>query len=503
MPLQTRDTAIQNEIVRLYCQFQNDGMLTDPSGQPLVEIVSSDGVTLIDTISAQKEYQGIFYVDWYVPKNLPVGTYYDKWTFQWDSNSSVQELSMPIQVRTFDNFLNFISNGIFHKLSNRAIMLLKSLENAYIYEATHIPIYWEQAMRVQQEDQQKRTKTYYYFEIDGDETYSAQEGDVYFHNGQKFTVFETLQLNQFYSSSSSSSSTSSSSSISEESNSSSSSVDSSSSSSSSDSSNSSSSSTSSYTSSSSSESVGNSSSSSTETEEPTLKAYLTCVSSGTPLTSGTLVKYSGESDSSQNINFTAYTSKRSKMTSIYSLVYRNWVREYKPIVRVNQRIVDDGWYTDYDGKIYFDRLMTPQDTVEVTYKFSCFSTGQLMDFLQMGLMMMNTVPPASQSYSTLENMPGVWNYPVVLFAATQALRRALIGINFQEKRAIYGGAGNDEWAQNAVGIMQSLYQDLNTQLEKATKDAKTNRLPQSALISVPAYTLPGSRARYFRLLYST
>ncbi len=498
MPIQTRDTAIQNELVRLYCRFQRNGQLMNPAAQPLVEIISADGSTIIDTVSAQMEYTGIFYIEWFVPKNLPLGTYYDKWTFQWDETASVEELVMPIQVRSFDNYLNFVGRGLSQKLDNRVIQLLQDFENLLIYEATHIPIYRDVGMRIQQENQDKRTKVYYSFELDAEEGYEANEGDVYFNNGQKFTVFETLVASNFYSTSSSLSEVSSGSANSSESTS---SVDSSSTSSSfSTSSNSSMSDSSLSSMNMSSESSSSETDyapqvwpdESSQTEEPTLKVVLVCVGTGQPKASGSLSKVKG--DGSASINYTGVTSKQSKFSTIYECTYRNWVPDWKPIVYLNQRIIDDGWYADYDGKIYFDRLMTPEDTVEVTYKFSCYSKEALLSFLRMGLMMMNAVPPSSRTYSDLATMPTEWTGPVILYASIQALRRAIFGMNFQQKRAIYGGAGNDDgWAQQALSSMQSLYQEFNTQWEAIKKDVKSSKLPSMAIISVPSHTLPGGR----------
>lgn len=497
MPLQTRETAIQNEVVRLYCQFMKFGTLTNPAAQPMVEIIGSDGATIMDTVPAQLEYDGIWFADWYVPENLPVGTYYDRWTFQWDANSGVEELVMPIQVRSYDNYINFISKGLSHKLSSRVVQLVKDLENFFIYEATHIPVYWEQGMRVQQEDQEKRIKTFYHFAVDADESYSASEGTVYFNNGHKFTVFSNFDVSIFYSSSSSNSTSSSSSELESLS----SSSGDSSSSSITESSVTSSSSSGELTSESSPESAGNVTTSSSLTEEDSIpKVILTCVGTGQPLASGTLAKVSGTGSAS--IGYNGVTSKRSKFSTIYNFTYRNWVRDFKPIVRLNQRIIDDGWYADYDGNIYIDRLMSPRDTIEVCYKFSCFSMEQLLGFLRMGLMMMNSIPPASETFGNLDIMPYEWNGPVLLYAAIQSLRRTLYGMNFQEKRAIYGGAGNDEWAQQASSIFQSLYQDYNSQWNEISSNVK-KKLPPIAMYVTPEYTLPGGRSRWFRYLYKS
>ena len=140
MSVQTRTTALQNEIVRLYCTFENDGRLADPVGQPLVEIIDTDGVTVLDSLNAQQESTGIYYADWYVPADLPLGNYYDRWTFQWESTSSVTELVLVFTVFGLDSYINFLSKDITHTVSSRALQLSKDLANDFIYEAMHIPV---------------------------------------------------------------------------------------------------------------------------------------------------------------------------------------------------------------------------------------------------------------------------------------------------------------------------------------------------------------------------
>ena len=191
MSIQTRTTAVQNEIVRLYCRFINDGLLTDPMTQPVVEILDTDGVTSLKSVMAERESQGVFYVEWFVPANLPLGQYYDRWNFQWSANTCVEELTMLFEVHSLENYINFLSTGISYKTSGRAIQLMSDLANDFIYEAMHIPVYWEQGMRIQQDTQKKRLKNYYYFTITTPYA-QAFEGDVYSVNGAQYTVFTSL-----------------------------------------------------------------------------------------------------------------------------------------------------------------------------------------------------------------------------------------------------------------------------------------------------------------------
>jgi len=488
MSVQTRDTALQNEVVRLYFTFEKDGRLANPAGQPLVEIIDSDGVTVLDSLNAQLESTGVFYVDWFVPENLPLGGYYDRWTFQWTSGSSVSEHVILFTVHSFDSYVNFISPAISHNISQRVIQLMKDLSNDFIYEAMHIPIYWEQAMRIQQENQEKRVEKYYYFTLDND-WYNVSSEAVYFNNNQRFKVWQDLVPYHSSSSSSSYSSGDNSTSSNSSGSSSSSSFDSSS------------------TSSQSSESVGNVSSSSssavatttTTTTDWSYKPTLTVVGTGAPEASGVLVKISG--DGPDSIPFIAVEAKQSMFSTVYDLAYQNWNKDWRPKVRLNNRLVDDGWVVDYNGRIFFDGLMAPEDSVNLMYKFAYFSDEEILSFLDFGLQMMNSVPPSSVTYMNLMTMPIEWNAPVLLYAAILALKRLIFGLNFQEKRVIFTSPEYPDGYKDAIQNFKDLYTDYNTLWMEVKKDAKTRKLPGMALYVTPEYTLPGGRSRWFRYLY--
>lgn len=471
MSIQTRSTALQNEIVRLYCTFIKDGTLTNPLGQPSVEILDTDGVTVIDILSASMENYGIFYVDWYVPANLPLGSYYDKWNFQFDAYSGVQELTMIISVHSLDSYVNFISRGNYTSISNRANQLIMDLNNNFIYEAQHIPIYFEQAMRIQQENQAKRSKSYYYFTL-ASPYYYASSGAIYSIGGKQFTVFEDLVGDTRSSSSSLDSSSSSS-------------LDSSSSQS-----------TSSLDSSSSTESSSSRDESSLSENPYVEKTIMTCVGSSDPSSFGEMTLVSGTGSS--KIAFTSYDKKVSHFSTIYGFAYKNWNQDPAPIVRANNMIVEDGWHLDYDGKIYFDGLMAPEDSINVAYNFAYFSKEELLSFLRFGLQMMNGLPPSSMYYSSLETAPAIWDAGIILYAAITALKRLIFGWNFQEKRIIFG---RPEDAQHAQTMLQDLYKSYNELWIEFGKNVKTKKLPGIAMSVTPEYTLPGGRSRWFRYLY--
>jgi len=476
MAIQTRTTAMQNEVVRLYMDFWKDGLMADPSSQPVVQILDVDGVTILGQVPATKQGVGVWFVDWFVPKTLPTGNYYDRWRFQWTSDAEVAEKIPLFTVHKFDSYINFVSPAISTSMSDRVAQLINDLTNGVIYEAQHIPVYSEQVRRINSDSHKLRNRTFYYMELDADK-YSASNGAKYTNNGQTYTVYENLT--PYYSSSSTSSE----------------SVGNVSSSSSSSSENSSSSSSSSSQGSSSSSSQSQDESTSTSEGYFEYQPILTLVGFAPPSASGTLTKVSGSGNAS--ITFTSYTSEKVSYSTYYDMAYKNWNKDPRPVVRLNNRIIEDGWYADFDGKIYFDRALDPEDTVDVGYNFKWFSDVELMNFLKQGLDMMNAIPPASDYYTSLNNMPPIWNAGVLLWAGILSLRRLIFALNYQEKRVVYGSPDD---INGVSSRLENLYQHYFDLWEKTATNTK-KRLPSTMMSVQPEYTLPGGRSRWFRYLY--
>ena len=357
MSVQNRQTALQGEYVRLYCIFERDGMLADPAFAPIVNIVgagynaesSSSSSSLSETSSshtnsssstwnnhvtgfgpfvAKKENMGIWYADWLVPEGLTVGQWWDLWTFQWDALGVTIKKLFTIDVHTADTVNQWASPPIAINISNMAASLSRDLSHLFLYEAQHIPIYFEQG-------------------------------------------------------------------------------------------------------------------------------YL--------------------QDDSRTLNF----------------AYGNWNPDFRPIVRLNNRIVASGWTTDYNGHVIFERSLDADDQVYVTYKFAYFSDAELVDFLVSGLYAMNTVPPASEYYTGINSIPYSWVSAILLYAAMTGLQRLIFGLNFQEKSIIFGE--NPDQAQKAIDNFAKLYADYDELWKEMAKNVKSKRLPSISMYVSPEYTLPGGR----------
>jgi hypothetical protein len=361
MRVQTRETALQGEFVRLYARFIRDGQLSDPWAAPVVYITTNSSYqessslstdvtsetsdlptngTGLGPFSAKQESQGVWYLDWFVPAGEPVGWLFDVWSFNWSIDSNVEQKIFQFEVHSADDFINWVSPNIVHQIGPVGASMLYDLNNLYLYEAQHIPVYKEQGLRLK--------------------------------NDKNLTKFGF---------------------------------------------------------------------------------------------------YCG----------------------------RTWNDSPAPIIYQNNRILPDGWYTDYKASVYFDSPRDPEDIIEASYQFRYFSDEELMQFLLMGLYKMNSVPPSSQNYTSLGGAPFSWRYGIMLQAAILGLQRLVFGLNFQEKSLIFG----EDWTivQQKIDNLKSMYSEWSEQWKEDAKNIKTMRLPGISQVVTPEYTLPGGRSRWFRYLY--
>jgi hypothetical protein len=166
----------------------------------------------------------------------------------------------------------------------------------------------------------------------------------------------------------------------------------------------------------------------------------------------------------------------------------------------NNLEVDSGYMVDYaNGKIVFDTANTDYDTITADYNFKWFSDDQLDTFLNNASQMFNIAPP--QTLYSLLQMPGQY-ISVVLYGATvDALRNMMLSLQFQEPQMVFGGP---EKAQTVFGNLETLKKNYEETWNKALDNKRLGSykgLTQSLII--PSFALPGSRSRWFRMMFST
>lgn len=334
-----RYNAVQNEHVRLYHIFEYNGRLADPTVTPGVTVVDKDKHTVLATSQATQESTGVWYYDYFVPVDADSGRYYDKWTYQLIGDTTDTEDLTYFEIHPKDTVINFTDSVISSRWSSQMYQAVRDLSSYFIYEAQHIPIYSEEAMR-------------------------------------------TADLDQF------------------------------------------------------------------------------------------------------------------------SFAFKSWNKDPRPLVRVNNRIVNKGWYADWDGSIFFETPLTETDRVTAQYNFAYFSEEELANFVMAGIHAMNSVPPASEIYLDIQTVPAHWWYGILLQASIHALRRLVFGLSFQERAIIFGEPGS-QGVSSAGDRWTNLYQQYSELWLTVSTNVKTKKLPQIGQIVIPEYTLPGGRARWYRYMYTT
>lgn len=183
----------------------------------------------------------------------------------------------------------------------------------------------------------------------------------------------------------------------------------------------------------------------------------------------------------------------------YNFAFKNWNPDPRPLIRVNNKIDDEKWYADYNGNIFFETARDVSDVIYGDYNFSFFSKDDLAGFVKTGLDAMNAVPPASTTYRDIAAAPQEWWHGIMLYASIQALRRILLGMTLQETAIIFG---DKDQLNSARDIYKSLYDDYFSLWKELSVGIK-KKLPMIGQISIPEYTLPGGRARWYRYMFTT
>lgn len=181
----------------------------------------------------------------------------------------------------------------------------------------------------------------------------------------------------------------------------------------------------------------------------------------------------------------------------YNFAFKNWNPDPRPLVRVNNKIEDEKWYADYNGNIFFQNAKDNSDVIYADYNFAFFSKDDLAGFVKTGLDAMNAIPPASTTYRDIASAPAEWWHGIMLYASVQALRRLLLGMTLQEVAIIFG---DKEQANSSKDTFKSLYDDYFSLWKEMSAGIK-KKLPQIGQISVPEYSLPGGRSRWYRYMF--
>jgi len=180
------------------------------------------------------------------------------------------------------------------------------------------------------------------------------------------------------------------------------------------------------------------------------------------------------------------------------LSFPRWNQSAGTQIWLNGELLESGYGVDYlRGKLNFNYSISREDEVLCSYNFRWFTDNELDNFVMQGVNYVNVWPP--QYNWTLASLPNMWVLGTEYAAAVMVLQRWLMDILFQEPAKIFGGL---ERSNEVFGHMSDLKKNYEEQLNKMLEQKKN--FPYAGLtktVTVPEFTLPGGRSRWFRYLF--
>ncbi len=181
-----------------------------------------------------------------------------------------------------------------------------------------------------------------------------------------------------------------------------------------------------------------------------------------------------------------------------SFSFPRWNQSAGALVYLNGDLQDSGFVVDwFRGKILFTQPLTQYDEVTATYNFRWFEDNELDGFVEQGVNTYNIWPP--QTTNTINSIEDRWIIAAEYSAAVMALRRFMFDILFQRPAKIFGGMDR---ADKIFGHMETLKKNYEDEANKLYEQkAKGPYVGLTRTVTVPEFTLPGGRSRWFRYLF--
>ncbi len=182
------------------------------------------------------------------------------------------------------------------------------------------------------------------------------------------------------------------------------------------------------------------------------------------------------------------------------LSFKKWNQPAGARVMLNGQLRDSGFTIDYlNGKIIFDSPLLQQDTVSVDYNFRWFADDEIDNFIENGINIFNIWPPAT--FNSITNISVEWAPVVVYSAAVDVYRRWMMDINFQQPTKIFGSLERSSKVFNQMETAKKNYEEARDKMLEQKKYGPYVGLTRT--ITVPEFTLPGGRSRWFRMLFKS
>lgn len=201
---------------------------------------------------------------------------------------------------------------------------------------------------------------------------------------------------------------------------------------------------------------------------------------------------------SQNIPVLNEPARFNNAKTIAELTFPRWNQNAGVRILVNDRVKESGFSVDYlNGKITFDRAVSVYDQVRVSYKFRWFTEDELDLYVDQGIQMFNIFPP--QSVFNISIIPEPYLIASLHASAVFAIRRLLHGLQYQEPIKVYGSFERAQQVHANWMEQKKNYEETYKLLFEQKKFLPYRG--RVATITAPVISLPGSRSRYFRMMF--
>lgn len=192
-----------------------------------------------------------------------------------------------------------------------------------------------------------------------------------------------------------------------------------------------------------------------------------------------------------------------KARNVAILSFQRWNQPAVCKIYINGTLKDpgDGYEVDYlKGEITFSSILSEFDEIHVSYTFRWFTDTELDNFIAEAVNVFNQYPPHTVfSLPTLAIHYGRAGVTVSHQAAVFALRRIIMDLAFQEPAKIFGGMDR---ADKLMGALTALKQNFEESLKMWYEQKKYGPyVGLTRTITIPEFTLPGSRSRWVRSMF--
>lgn len=194
------------------------------------------------------------------------------------------------------------------------------------------------------------------------------------------------------------------------------------------------------------------------------------------------------------------TIRFNRAKTVGKLSFKRWNQSAGAEIYLNGELIETGYSIDWEvGQVTFTRSLAPFDELWCSYNFRWFTDEELDLFIEQGVNIVNIFPP--QSVYTINDIPDRWVIVALYGGIVNALRRWLVDVQFGEPQKLFSTL---QQAKDVFGNMETLKKNYEDMMFKLLENKKFGPyVGLTKTITVPEFTLPGGRSRWFRYLFST